>query len=118
MEKREPSSTVGGNVNWCNHYEKQYGHFLQKLKLGLSYDAVIPLPGKFPQKIIMRKHICTPMFIAALFTTAKTCKKQMFIGIGMDKKDMVQIYILLSHKKEQNNAICSNMDEPRDCHTE
>ena len=21
-------------------------------------------------------------------------------------------------KKEQNNAICSNMDEPRDCHTE
>ena len=33
---------------------------------------------------------------------------------------MVHIYngILLSHKKEQNNAICSNMDGPRDCHTE
>ena len=26
--------------------------------------------------------------------------------------------ILLSHEKEQNNAICSNMDGPRDCHTE
>ena len=26
--------------------------------------------------------------------------------------------ILLSHKKEPNNAICSNMDGPRDCHTE
>ena len=25
---------------------------------------------------------------------------------------------LLSHKKEQNTAICSNMDGPRDCHTE
>ena len=25
--------------------------------------------------------------------------------------------ILLSHKKEQNNAICSNMDGPKDCHT-
>ena len=25
--------------------------------------------------------------------------------------------ILLSHKKEQNNAICSNMDRPRDYHT-
>ena len=25
--------------------------------------------------------------------------------------------ILLSHKKEQNNAICSNMDGPRDSHT-
>ena len=25
--------------------------------------------------------------------------------------------ILLSHKKEWNNAICSNMDGPRDYHT-
>ena len=33
---------------------------------------------------------------------------------------MVHIYdgILLSHIKEWNNAICSNMDEPRDNHTE
>ena len=88
MEKRETSSTVGGNVNWCNHYEKQYGNFLQKLKIGLPYDVAIPLLGKFPQKIIMRKRICTPVFIAALFTTAKTYKKQMYIDIGMDKKDM------------------------------
>ena len=25
MEKREPSNTIGGNVNWYNHYGKQYG---------------------------------------------------------------------------------------------
>jgi len=33
---------------------------------------------------------------------------------------MVYLYngILLSHKKEWNNAICSNRDRPRDCHTE
>ena len=39
---------------------------------------------------------------------------------GMDKEDVVQIYsgILLSHKKEWNNAICSDMDGCRDCHTE
>ena len=32
---------------------------------------------------------------------------------------MVYVYnrIYLSHKKECNNAICSNMDGPRDCHT-
>ena len=37
----------------------------------------------------------------------------------MDKDDMAHIYnrILLSHKKEWNNAICSNMDGPRDYHT-
>ena len=25
VEKREPSCTVGGNVNWYSHYGKQYG---------------------------------------------------------------------------------------------
>ena len=34
----------------------------------------------------------------------------------MDKEDVVYIYngILLSHKNEQNNAVCSHMDGPRD----
>ena len=37
----------------------------------------------------------------------------------MGEKDVVCIYngILLSHKKEWNNAICSNMDTTRDYHT-
>ena len=34
----------------------------------------------------------------------------------MNKEDVVHIYnwILLNNYKEQNNAICSNMDGPRD----
>ena len=28
-EKKEPYYTVGGNVNWCNHYRKQYGGSLR-----------------------------------------------------------------------------------------
>ena len=38
----------------------------------------------------------------------------------MDKEDVVHLYngILLSHKKEQNNDTCSNMDGPREFHTE
>ena len=45
---------------------------------------------------------------------------QMFIHRRMGKEDVVHIYngILLSHWKEWNNAICSNMDGPRECHTE
>ena len=39
----------------------------------------------------------------------------------MDKEDVVCVYInneiLFKHKKELNNAICSNMDGPRDYHT-
>ena len=44
----------------------------------------------------------------------------MSIRRRMYKNDVVYIYngTLLSHKKERNNAICSNMDGPRDCPTE
>ena len=44
----------------------------------------------------------------------------MSINRGIDKENVVHIYngILLSHKKEQNNAICSDMDGPTDYHTE
>ena len=42
------------------------------------------------------------------------------INRGMDKEHMVHKYneILLSHRKEWDNAICSNMDGPWDGHTE
>ena len=38
----------------------------------------------------------------------------------MDKEDVVYIHngILLSHKKEQNSAICRDVDGLWDCHTE
>ena len=38
----------------------------------------------------------------------------------MDREDVAHIYkgILLTHKKEWNNDICSEMYGPRDCHTE
>ena len=44
----------------------------------------------------------------------------MSINRRTDKEDVVHMYngILLSHKKEQNCAICRNVDGPRDCHTE
>ena len=43
----------------------------------------------------------------------------MSINRWMDKEDVVHLYnvILLSHKKEWNNAIWSNMDGLRDYHT-
>ena len=30
VEKREPSNTVGGNVNWDSHYGRQYGDSSKK----------------------------------------------------------------------------------------
>ena len=60
------------------------------------------------------------MFIAALFTTAKTWKQPICPSTDEWIKKMCVCVcdgVLLSHKKEGNNAICSNMDGPRDYHT-
>ena len=56
---------------------------------------------------------------AALFTIAKTWKQTKFPSTDEWIKKIWYIYngILLSHNKEWNNAICSNMDGPRDSHT-
>ena len=74
MEKREPSYTIGGNVNWYNHYEKQWS-FLRKLNTELPYDPEIPLLGIYPDITFFEKDTCSPMFIAALFTIAKTWRQ-------------------------------------------
>ena len=55
MEKREPSYTGGGNVNWYSHYGKQYGGSLKKLKIERSYDPAIPLLGMYPEKTISER---------------------------------------------------------------
>ena len=49
--------------------------FLKKLKIELPYDPVIPLLSIYPEKTMTLKDTCTPMFIAALFTIAKTWKQ-------------------------------------------
>ena len=46
--------------------------FLTKLKIELPYDPAIPLLGTYPEKTIIQKDTCTPIFIAALFTIART----------------------------------------------
>ena len=48
--------------------------FLKKLKIELPYDPVIPLLGIYPEKTIIQKESCTTMFIAVLFTIARTWK--------------------------------------------
>ena len=48
---------------------------LKKLKIESPYGPVIPLLGIYPDKAIIQKDTCTPMFIEALFTIAKTWKQ-------------------------------------------
>ena len=49
--------------------------FLKKLGIKLPYDPRIPLLGIYPEKTIIEKHTCTPMFTATLFIIARTWKQ-------------------------------------------
>ena len=49
--------------------------FLKKLKIQLPYDPAILLLGIYPEKTMVQKDSCTPLFIAVLFTIAKTWKQ-------------------------------------------
>ena len=49
--------------------------FLKKLKIDLPYDPAIPPLGIYPEKTIIQKDTCTPMFNAALFTIARSWKQ-------------------------------------------
>ena len=54
---------------------KAVWRFLRKLNIELPFDPAIPLLGIYPEKTTTCKDTCTPMFIAALFTLAKTWKQ-------------------------------------------
>ena len=49
--------------------------FLKKLKIELPNDPAIPPLGMYVEKTLIQKDTCTSMFIAALFTIAKTWKQ-------------------------------------------
>ena len=48
---------------------------LKKLGIKPPYDPTIPLQGIYPEETKIEKDICTPVFIAALFTIARTWKQ-------------------------------------------
>ena len=54
---------------------KTVWRFLKKLGIKLPYDPRIPLLGIYPEKTIIEKHTCTPMFTATLFIIARTWKQ-------------------------------------------
>ena len=56
---------------------KSVWQFLRKLDIELPFDPAIALLGIYPEdrKAVTRTDICTPMFIAALFTIAKRWKQ-------------------------------------------
>ena len=79
---------------------------LKKLKIELPYDPAIPLLGIYPEKTIIQKESCTKMFIAALFTIARTWKQPKCPSTDEWIKKMSLIYTM-----EYYSAIKRNKTE-------
>ena len=78
------------------------GWFLKKLKIELPYDPAITLLGIYPVKTIIQKESCTTMFIAALFTIARTWKCP---PTDEWKKKMWHIYTMEYYSAIKRNEI-------------
>uniref|UniRef100_A0A8D0PXK9 DUF1725 domain-containing protein n=1 Tax=Sus scrofa TaxID=9823 RepID=A0A8D0PXK9_PIG len=69
----------------------------------VPYDPAIPLLGIYPDETLLKKDTSTCMFIAALFTIAKTWKqhKCRLMDDWIRKMSYIRNGILLSHKKNK-----------------
>ena len=74
----------------------------------------------YTEETRIERDMCTPMFIAALFTIARTRKQPKQSSTVDWIKKMWYLYAMDYYsaiKKNEIYAICSNMDGPRDYHT-
>ena len=79
--------------------------FLKKLKIELPCDSAIPLLGIYPEKTIIQKESRTTMFIAALFTIARTWKQPKCPLIDQWIKKMWHIYTMDYYSAIKRNNI-------------
>ena len=116
--KREHCYTVGGNVSWCSYYRVQYGGSL-KIKIELPYYSAIPVQSYTWRKPNLKWYMLLSVHCSNIYNSQDVEATSMPTKRVMNKED-VNAYngTLLRHKKERDNAICSNIDRLRDCHTD
>ena len=98
---------------------KTVWRFLKKLKVQLH--MILHSLGIYPNKTVIQiqKDAFTPIFTAALFTTAKTWKESKCLQTDEWIKKVWYISTMKYYLATKNEIMlfCSNTYEPRDCHT-
>ena len=91
--------------------------FLKKLKLELPHDPEIPLLGIHPEKTIIQKDTCTPMFTAALFTIARSWKQPKCPSTDKWIKKVWYIYTIEYYSAIKRNEVGSSVETWMDLET-
>ena len=92
--------------------------FFRKLNMEFPYDSEVPLMGIYQKKTetLIWKTICTPMFIALLFTIAKIWKQPKCPSVDewIEKQWNLYTmeYCLAIKKKSKNLTLCDSMNGP------
>ena len=92
---------------------KTVWNFLKKLKMELPFDLEIPLLRLYlnnPESPI-QKNLCTPMFIAELFTIARCWKQPKCPSVNEWIKKLCYIYTTEYYSAGRRNPyLCDSMD--------
>ena len=86
---------------------KTVWRFLKKLKIELPYDPAISLLGIYLDKTIIQKDICTTIFIAVLFTIARSWKQPKCPSTEQWIKKMWYVYTMEYYSVIKGNEIGS-----------
>ena len=73
--KGNPLTLLVGMQSSIATMENNVEIFLKKLEIELPYDSAIPLLGIHTKETRIETDMCTPLFITALFTIARTWKQ-------------------------------------------
>ena len=123
VEKREPSCTVCGNVNWYGHYGRQYGDSSKKklfLKNKTTTWSSNPTARCIPWGNKNWKRHMHPNVHCGLFTIVRTRKQPRCPSTYEWIKKLWYIYTQwsISHKKEHFWISSNGVVEPRAYYTE
>ena len=112
--------TAAKNINWW----RIVWRFLKKWKTELPYDLAIPLPDTYPQKTKTNSRRYTHPNVHSSTVIIQLPRQESYRSVHQQRSGSRRcgIYyicngILLSHRKEQNFATCSNMNEPGGHHS-